>query len=466
MLFDCEPCTQELAANEKNARAGHGRRKREPAKRNSERREGTGRKNNGNHVVQSVRPPGGGTTTVRRSSMEMTMICCPFRTSYGSYASSLMAAIERKTGSKMKWVASNCGCGDPIEVSRSFQAQHCDYFEMPIITDYRSKAAWRRRVRGLARSGISYLRAKKYAQLSKEADVVHFQQILNSYGSNAVFHWLKQPSRAIRVVTVHELDPDQLEFPERNKTYELADGIIVHCEEMKKQMVKLSVPEDKIHVVLHGATVPVSLPETPRSGIMFYAGHKVMTNKGIQTLFQAMAIIQKRMGEKTPTLKIHGHYGETVPREAEKLAAASGLASRVVWLNQLTIEEMARQYQRALLCVLPYTGSFAGLSAAIAAANELPVVCTKKAGLPDHLGDCAVWVDEGNPEQLADRIIELLECGERRRELGARLVERAKDFLSWDVIAERTLTVYATSARKKAAIARLPPLPLKNRRGL
>src|SRR6266702_7396377 len=94
----------------------------------------------------------------------------------------------------MKWVASNCGCGDPIEVSRSFQAQHCDYFEMPIITDYRSKAAWRRRVRGLARSGISYLRAKKYAQLSKEADVVHFQQILNSYGSNAVFHWLKQPS--------------------------------------------------------------------------------------------------------------------------------------------------------------------------------------------------------------------------------------------------------------------------------
>src|SRR5207244_10323456 len=70
---------------------------------------------------------------------------------------------------------------------------------------------------------------------------------------------------------------------------------------LKKQMVKLSVPEDKIHVVLHGATVPVSLPETPRSVIMFYAGHKVMTNKGIQTLFQAMAIIQKRMGEKTPT---------------------------------------------------------------------------------------------------------------------------------------------------------------------
>src|SRR5207245_10086134 len=111
----------------------------------------------------------------------------------------------------------------------------------------------------------------------------------------------------------------------------------------KKQIGTPSAPEYKIHVDLNRATLSVSLPETQRSGIMFYAGHKVMTNKCIQTLFQAMAIIQKRMGEKTPTLKIHGHYGETVPREAEKLAAASGLASRVVWLNQLTIEEMARQ---------------------------------------------------------------------------------------------------------------------------
>jgi alpha-1,3-rhamnosyl/mannosyltransferase len=222
---------------------------------------------------------------------------------------------------------------------------------------------------------------------------------------------------------------------------------------MKKQMVQLGVPEDKIHVVLHGATVPSSLPENPRSGIVFYAGHKVMSNKGIQTLFEAMAILQKQMGEQTPTLKIHGHYGETVPREAEELAAASGLSSRVIWLNQLPIEDIARQYQKALLCVLPYTGSFAGLSAAMAAANGLPVVCTKKAGLPDHLGDCAVWVDQGNPEQLAARILALLECGERRRALGARLVERAKDFLSWDVIAERTLTVYRTSARRKAAIA-------------
>jgi len=383
--------------------------------------------------------------------MEMTMICCPFKTSYGSYASSLISAIEKKTGGKMNWVASNCGCGDPIEVNRCFQARQCNYFEMPIINDYRSRTHWKRRVRGAARGGISYFRARKFANLSKGAEIAHFQQILNSYGSNALFHWLKQPSNATRIVTVHELDHDQIEFPESNKTYALADGVIVHCEEMKTKMVKLGVPEDKIHVVLHGASVPASSSENQRSGIIFYAGHKAMTGKGMQTLFPAMSILHQRMGAKAPVLKIHGHYGENIPEEAEELASHSGLGGHIVWLNQISMEEIARQYQRALVCVLPYTGSFAGLPAAMAAANQLPVICTKKAGLPDHLADCAVWVDERNPVQLAERIMELLQSDERRRELADKLRTRAESFLSWDVIAERTLNVYEESAKRKAA---------------
>ena len=216
-------------------------------------------------------------------------------------------------------------------------------------------------------------------------------------------------------------------------------------------MVKLGVPEDKIHVVLHGASVPASSSENQRSGIIFYAGHKAMTGKGMQTLFPAMSILHQRMGARAPVLKIHGHYGENIPEEAEELASHSGLGGHIVWLNQISMEEIARQYQRALVCVLPYTGSFAGLPAAMAAANQLPVICTKKAGLPDHLADCAVWVDERNPVQLAERIMELLQSDERRRELADKLRTRAESFLSWDVIAERTLNVYEESAKRKAA---------------
>lgn len=85
-----------------------------------------------------------------------------------------------------------------------------------------------------------------------------------------------------------------------------------------------------------------------------------------------------------------------------------------------------------------------------AAACQLPVVCTRKAGPPDHLGDAGIWVDENNPEQLASQILELLDHEVLRQEVGARLLKRVQDCLCWDVIAEQTLGIYEEASRRGA----------------
>ena len=46
--------------------------------------------------------------------MQVTLIACPFKTSYGAASESLKKAIEKKTGRTVEWVASNCGCGDDV----------------------------------------------------------------------------------------------------------------------------------------------------------------------------------------------------------------------------------------------------------------------------------------------------------------------------------------------------------------
>jgi glycosyltransferase involved in cell wall biosynthesis len=291
-------------------------------------------------------------------------------------------------------------------------------------------------------------RGKRYANLSKNAEVVHFQQILNGFGSKAVFSWLQQPSTAGRFVTVHELDAEQLQSPKTNEIYNLASGVIVHCEEMRKDLLRLGVQPEKIHTVFYGTTLPTSLPEGTREDLVFYAGHKVMSGKGIESLFTAMSIIRQQMGASAPLLKIHGHYGSDIPQEALQLASKHGVADKIVWLNQLPDEETIRLYQRSLLCVLPYTGSFAGAAASMAAACQLPIVCTRKAGLPDYLGETGVWVDENNPEQLAERILGLLSNEPARRQIGARLLKRAETFLQWDVIADQTLKIYEDSMQE------------------
>jgi len=114
------------------------------------------------------------------------------------------------------------------------------------------------------------------------------------------------------------------------------------------------------------------------------------------------------------------------------------------------MEDMARLYRSSLLCLLPFTGSFAGLPAGVAAANRLPIICTRKAGLPSHLGDCGVWIDEDNPVQLAGRIIDLLEDETLRRDYASRLRRHAEQFLAWDVIARETFEIYRSAQERSA----------------
>ncbi len=152
----------------------------------------------------------------------------------------LESAVERKTGDKMQWIGSNCGCGDQMAVTRQFKARdQCEYFEMRMPSGVQAESAWRHRARGAARTAVSYFRAKRYADMTKDAELVHFQQIINAYGSKAVFHWLNQPSDATRVVTIHELDYEQRQSLDKNAAYNNADALIVHFEALRDQLVGL-----------------------------------------------------------------------------------------------------------------------------------------------------------------------------------------------------------------------------------
>jgi glycosyltransferase involved in cell wall biosynthesis len=375
--------------------------------------------------------------------LKLVFVACPFQTSYGSYTDSLKQAIEKRTGQPVEWLASNCGCGDSVEVARKFQRQDCRYFEMVNIGDFHSASSWKRTLRVKARETIYYFRARKYGRMLAGAEVVHFQQVLNAYGSTVVFNWLKQPSQAIRVITVHELDGDQTANPERNRTYNKADALIVHDQTTKDKLVKLGVDPGKVHVIFYGVELPPIDPARPRQGIVFYGGHKLMTGKGLDCLFRALALLKQKLGgDAMPRVSIHGHYGDRTSPEALKLASELGAGDLVTWLNQLSHPEAIKLYLASEMLLLPFSGGFAGYPAGLAAATGLPVIATRNAGIPDYLGDCGVWFDTGNAEQLAARIGELLASPAMRADLATRLRARAEQKLGWDTIAAQTLEIY------------------------
>jgi glycosyltransferase involved in cell wall biosynthesis len=381
--------------------------------------------------------------------MQITLIACPFKTSYGAATESLKKALERKTGDEVHWVASNCGCGDDVEIARQFQMPGCKYFDAITITDHPSRNPVKMWLKLEARKFFYYFRARKYERFSAGSEVVNFQQTLNAYGSTVLFHWLNQPSRAAKVVTIHELDRHQLDRPESNKAYNKADAIIVQQEAMKEQLVGLGVEEDRIEIVLHGTDLQAANGNDRREGVVFYAGHHPWRGKGTHSVFQAIALLKTLLGSSAPSLKVHGYFSSEDVAALKDLAAKSGLGDEVAWLNQIPMPEVFRQYQTSQLCVLPFTGSFAGLAAATAAAVGTPVVGTKHAGIPEHIGEEGVWLENDSAEEIAAKIERTLSSEKLCRDLAQRLRKRAEEYLSWDVIADSALAVFERALRRK-----------------
>ena len=137
------------------------------------------------------------------------------------------------------------------------------------------------------------------------------------------------------------------------------------------------------------------------------------------------------------------------------MAKQAGVADDVEWLNDLpdgssSTEEMARLYRRSQVCVLPYTGSFAGLAAGVAAANRLPIIATRLAGVPDHIGDLGIWISGNDPVELANRIEQVLGDEAMRQDYGTRLRAHAEQHLGWDAVARETLKIYESAVKRAA----------------
>ena len=205
----------------------------------------------------------------------------------------------------------------------------------------------------------------------------------------------------------------------------------------------------RIEIVLHGTDLPVIDEKRPREGIVFYGGHHPLRGKGLHAVFQAMATLKTRLGSKAPRLKVHGYFSAEDLAAVKELAAQFGLQNDIAWFMQIPMAEAFRLYQSSLLCVLPFMGSSAGLAAATAAAAGLPVIATRNAGIPEHIGEDGIWIDNDDPEQLVEQIEKLLGSDELRRDLSNRLRKRAEECLSWDVVADKTLAVYERALHRK-----------------
>lgn len=256
-------------------------------------------------------------------------------------------------------------------------------------------------------------------------------------------------------VTIH--DVAFLHFPEHytahgrfllkfntRRAARLADHIIVPSKTTRRDLIQFyGVPKEKISVVYHGfsdflvkkgrvGSVEV-FNFTQKSPFLLFVG-SVQPRKNLIRLVEAFEIL----APGAPELKLvlvggNGWLFEEILRRIEK----SPVKNRIVMTGEVSIELLADFYASAEMLVFPSLYEGFGLPVLEAMSCGLPVVCAKNSSIKEVAGDAAVYFDEYDSKNMADKLKMVYYDADLQEKMQNEGLKRAREF-SWEKAAQAT----------------------------
>jgi glycosyltransferase involved in cell wall biosynthesis len=167
--------------------------------------------------------------------------------------------------------------------------------------------------------------------------------------------------------------------------------------------------------------------------------------KNCEGLLRAWALARGELGDRQLAI-VGAARTERYAVSLKSLAAKLGIASDVVFVGAVPLEDTVPFYQAADVLVYPSFNETFGLPILEAMACGCPVVTSETSSMPEVAGAAAILVDPKNPAAIAQAIIEAVgPGGDYLRELGFK---RAGEF-TWAAAAASTLDVYREVAERR-----------------
>lgn len=230
-----------------------------------------------------------------------------------------------------------------------------------------------------------------------------------------------------------------------SKAAKKAKKIIAVSNSTKDEIVDhLKVSEDKIEVVYEGVEqafrekrIASSLDITKRYGLnanryFLYVGN-VYPHKNADTLIKAFEKINK----SDIGLVFVGKEDYLYKRLKQKVISNKNIE----FLDYVSDEELAWLYQNAVATVCPAFMEGFGLPALEAMANKCLVIASDIASLREVCKDNAIYFDPKNPDELTEKMKEVLKNKEKYKEMIEKGLTRSQEF-SWRKMSEQTLKIY------------------------
>lgn len=367
----------------------------------------------------------------QQTPVRLAYIGCWYKNDMYSHNCSNLVDSLREAGTDVKVITSNCRCYSSAHrfaiAKNELINENCSPIAIPHAPHDPGMKNGRLKYLAVRTLRLDLMlataRGVLYFKRACKADVIHFDQVLEAFGFIPFFilatlaHWFGKHV----IVTVHEIDPFQKKHIHFNRCYRKCAEIFAYSENMKKQIVALGAPAEKIKVIRHGTAIP-QLISTERSQYIYFGGHFILRGKGYPELLNALAELKSR-GVRI-SLTIYVGYGCNGLQEAKEMASRKQLDDVITWQDFYTGEELAKVYQRSKACIIPFTGGSARHPLTCAMVNATPVIATRAADIPEYLGDLGIYI-EGSGNSIADAIADI-ESGRKNLDgLGKRLRTKA-----------------------------------------
>ena len=274
-------------------------------------------------------------------------------------------------------------------------------------------------------------------------DVVHFQQ------GHMWFNFaLKSLQRFPLVITIHDPrhhagDGASKKTPQWLMDYGFrkAHHVIVHGEALAEQVHRLfQISKNRIHVIpiISMGGEAKERFESAQDGCVLFFG-RIWDYKGLNYLIDAAPMVAK----KIPHVKfVIAGEGDNFQKYRDRIGNSALFEVHNRWISD---EERAAMFQRAALVVLPYTEATQSGVVPVAYNFSRPVVGTKVGALAECIedGKTGLLVPPRDPESLARAIVQILENETLRLQMGDSGKQKLLRECSPEMVAERTLNVYA-----------------------
>ena len=288
-------------------------------------------------------------------------------------------------------------------------------------------------------------------------DVIHAHDWLVAYAAKTLKNSYDLPlvstihaTEAGRNGGIHNEVQRYINDTEWMLTYESSE-VIVNSKFMKNDLQRLfGLPYEKINVVANG------INSTAYSGvekdydfrrqyaadnekIILFMG-RLVYEKGVQHLISAMPKILENYHDAKLVIAGKGGMLDELKAQVE----AMGLGQKVYFTGYLNAKQVSKMYKCADISVFPSTYEPFGIVALEAMLAGVPTVVSDVGGLNEIVehGVDGMKSYAGNPNSLADSILELLFNTQLCESISKKAKTKVKNEYSWTKIAQDTHFIY------------------------